>query len=90
MCIRRIGIILAMWVMTACAGVETGSVLGIAERPAQAGAITQLTADTGSKPRLDSACYRLPRGKVSLGPAAKHCVSTPNGFMCMPECSRRR
>lgn len=79
-----------MWMMTACTAFETDSALGIAKRPAQAGAMAQLTGDTGSKPQLDSGCYMLPRGKMSLGPAAKHCVSTANGFMCMPECSRRR
>ena len=89
MYIRGSGIIVAVLLVTGCAGMESGSSMNLAAQPAQEGSIAQLV-NTSSKPRLSQACYTLPRGTMSRGPNAKYCVSTHEGFMCMPECRRER
>ena len=90
MYIRGSGIFLVVLLVTGCAGMESGSSLGLAEQGAQEGSVAQLISNTNSRPRLGQACYTLPRGMMSRGPNAKYCVNTPNGFICVPECRRER
>jgi hypothetical protein len=90
MYIRGCALALTVLLVTGCAGMASDSSLGLAEKPAEEGSIAQLLSGTNSRPRLSEACYTLPRGTMSMGPTAKYCINTPNGFMCMPECRRER
>ena len=89
MYIRGFRVMLAALLVTGCAGMESGSSMNLAEQPAQEGSIAQLI-NTSSKPKLSQVCYMVPRGTISQGPSAKYCVSTPEGFRCMPQCRRER
>ena len=89
MCIRACALTLGILLLGGCAGMESTSSLGLAQQADQDGTVAGLIG-TSSKPRINQACYTLPRGTMSRGPNAKYCLYTSSGFMCMPECRRER